>query len=79
MGCFDNQQSIVVGRDFRIDAIKYNLIVLVIIGHVFSRGQFSSVPLCGVIWKWIYMFHMPLFVFISGYLSHKKMITGSSF
>ena len=61
-----------VGRDYRIDALKYNLIVLVIIGHVFSQGQFSSDPLCGVIWKWIYMFHMPLFVFISGYLSHKK-------
>lgn len=67
-----NQQLIWWGRDCRIDSLKYCLIVLVIVGYVFSQDQFSSVPFCRVIWKWIYMFHMPLFIFISGYLTHKK-------
>lgn len=70
--CNQQFKTVLGARDCRIDSLKYCLIVLVIIGHVLSQNQFSSVPLCGVIWKWIYMFHMPLFVFISGYLSHKK-------
>ena len=41
-----------------------------IAGHVFN--QFPSSPTCVVAQKWIYLFHMPLFVFISGYLSRKK-------
>ena len=59
-------------RDYRIDSLKYCLIVLVIVGHVFNREAFSEVKGCVVIWKWIYMFHMPLFIFISGYFSRKK-------
>lgn len=72
MECSYNQQFTWDGRDGRIDALKFCLIVLVIIGHVFSQGQFSSIPLCRVIWKWIYMFHMPLFIFLSGYLTNIK-------
>lgn len=48
--------------------------VLVIIGHVFSQEQFSINPICDAGWKWIYLFHMPLFIFISGYLSRKKNV-----
>jgi fucose 4-O-acetylase-like acetyltransferase len=59
-------------RDERIDSVKYWLMVLVIAGHVFARPQFSDNHECTIVWKWIYMFHMPLFVFISGYFSHKK-------
>lgn len=59
-------------RDERIDSIKYWLIVLVIAGHVFGRPQFSNDISCVVTWKWIYIFHMPLFIFISGYFSQKK-------
>lgn len=69
---YSYNQQYTKGRDGRVDSLKYCLILLVIIGHVFSQDQFSSIPLCRVIWKWIYMFHMPLFIFISGYLSHKK-------
>ena len=64
-------------RDERIDSIKFCLIVLVIAGHVFSNNIFSDSAACGVIWHWIYIFHMPLFVFISGYFSHKKNDTRS--
>lgn len=59
-------------RNERIDAVKYWLIVLVIAGHVFRREPFIEIPECAIVWKWIYIFHMPLFVFISGYFSHKK-------
>lgn len=59
-------------RDDRIDSLKYWLIILVIAGHVFSQDLFSGCPVCIVIWKWIYMFHMPLFVFISGRFTYKK-------
>lgn len=59
-------------RDRRIDSVKFCLILLVIIGHVFSNEAFRESYACEVIWKWIYMFHMPLFVFISGFFSHKK-------
>lgn len=58
-------------RDERIDSVKYWLIVLVIAGHVLG-GEFSKNPECAAVRKWIYMFHMPLFIFISGYFSRKK-------
>ena len=61
-------------RENRIDSLKYWLMVLVIIGHVFSQEQFSINPICDAGWKWIYLFHMPLFIFISGYLSRKKNV-----
>lgn len=58
-------------RDTRLDSLKYWLIILVIIGHVFvicgGDNQINQVT-----WLWIYIFHMPLFIFISGYLSRKK-------
>lgn len=57
-------------RDERIDSVKYWLIVLVIAGHVFM--EFSGKYECDIVWEWIYIFHMPLFVFLSGYFSRKK-------
>ena len=59
-------------RNDKIDSVKYWLMVLVIICHVFSQHQFSSTPWCKVVWEWTLMFIMPLFVFISGYFSRKK-------
>lgn len=59
-------------RDNRIDSVKFWLIILVIAGHVSTRHQFSDNPECYAIGKWIYIFHMPLFIFISGYFSRKK-------
>ncbi|MBR5656991.1 MAG: acyltransferase family protein [Prevotella sp.] len=65
-------EAIRENRNERIDSIKFWLVVLVIAGHVFSQNTFKNSFLCRVSWEWIYMFHMPLFVFISGYFSHKK-------
>lgn len=59
-------------RDDRIDAVKFWLIVLVIAGHVFLKKEFAVSTACVVLWKWIYIFHMPLFIFLSGYFSRKK-------
>ena len=59
-------------RDERIDSVKYWLIILVIAGHVFGYYKNSENQLCLAIWNWIYIFHMPLFIFISGYFTRKK-------
>lgn len=59
-------------RDDRIDAVKYWLIVLVIAGHVFTRKGFVDSTSCVILGEWIYIFHMPLFIFLSGYFSRKK-------
>lgn len=58
-------------RDTRIDSLKYWLIVLVIAGHVFLQCGSHRVT-NQITWHWIYLFHMPLFIFLSGYFSHKK-------
>jgi fucose 4-O-acetylase-like acetyltransferase len=54
-------------RDFGIDWLKAFAIVLVVLGHAiqFSLGpDFDS----NLVFRGIYSFHMPLFIFISGYL-----------
>ena len=58
-------------RNERLDSVKYWLIILVISGHVLEIFQ---IPENKVIWNWIYLFHMPLFIFISGYFSSKKSV-----
>ena len=52
-------------RDGRIDTLKGVLISFVVLGHCLLWGGDTS-----VVANWIYLFHMPFFVFISGYLSH---------
>ena len=53
-------------REPYLDNAKAILIALVVVGHLIER-----VPLgiADVPYKWIYLFHMPAFVFLSGYLS----------
>ena len=52
-------------KDIRIDTLKGVLISFVVLGHcLLWGGQKSSLA------NWIYIFHMPFFVFISGYLTH---------
>lgn len=61
-----------------IDSLKGFAILLVVIGHVipWSFASISSVmemsPSPILLWKIIYSFHMPLFMFISGYLFGKS-------
>lgn len=54
-------------RDAYLDNAKVLLIILVVVGHliaVISSSGFSEAA-----YKWIYSFHMPAFVVITGYLS----------
>lgn len=60
----------VLERDYRIDGIKWLLIVLVTFGHVIEPAL--SNPIANKLYSIIYIFHMPLFVFISGYYANVK-------
>lgn len=58
------------GRDNRIDSIKGLLILLVIMGHIIGSCGYGEV--CWDVWEIIYVFHMPLFILISGYFTSIK-------
>ncbi|MCR5361765.1 MAG: acyltransferase family protein [Bacteroidales bacterium] len=57
-------------RDIRLDSVKGLLILLVVLGHIIGN--------CGLgvindrIWHFIYIFHMPLFILVSGYFTSRK-------
>lgn len=58
-------------RNSRLDTIKCILIFFVIFGHCLSNLATRDIwhgDIYGVIYKFIYTFHMPLFTIISGYL-----------
>ena len=64
-----------MARDFRIDSIKGLLIILVILGHFITGLDNSNVINHGVM-GCIYVFHMPLFILISGYFTkHPSQLT----
>ncbi|WP_116243863.1 acyltransferase family protein [Nocardiopsis sp. FIRDI 009] len=55
------------GRDARLDNAKFVLITLVVVGHAIEPlGGYAP---AGALYYWIYFFHMPAFILISGYLS----------
>ena len=60
------------GRVTWVDMARGVAIILVVLGHIISNGRSSDI-LATDVWKvtynLIYSFHMPLFFFISGYLS----------
>lgn len=55
-------------RDHRIDSLKGLLIILVILGHVIIEIDNINV-INHAVMGGIYVFHMPLFILISGYLT----------
>lgn len=57
-------------RNLRLDALRGLAIILVVLGHAvqFSMVDFDNSRL----FEWIYSFHMPLFMFISGYATYKE-------
>lgn len=65
----ENEQS---QRNYWLDNTKFLLILLVVIGH-FIEGFTKSKQL-NYIYIFIYLFHMPLFMFITGFFS-KSIVT----
>ncbi|WP_062131827.1 acyltransferase family protein [Demequina aestuarii] len=57
------------GRDRSIDAAVGLLVMLVVFSH--AIGPLSGRP-AEAITQWLFMFHMPAFVFLSGYLTRKS-------
>lgn len=55
-------------RDINIDAIKGIAICLVVIGHIIQFVYLPDDYSDNVLYRYIYAFHMPLFMFVSGYL-----------
>lgn len=57
-------------RNYYYDNIKGFLIILVVFGHCFFYSQEN--PVINAISDFIYMFHMPAFVFVSGYFGKSE-------
>lgn len=55
-------------RNSRLDGVKLLLIVLVVVGHCIEPTRYTNV-ISGSLYSVIYSFHMPLFVFLSGYFA----------
>lgn len=62
-------------RNTFLDFAKGVLILLVVIGHAIQFVTYHNLDFWGdPFFKAIYMFHMPLFMAIAGYLSHPGII-----
>ena len=57
-------------RIYFFDNLKYILILLVILGHLFE-SYYDKSHIIKAGFNFIYLFHMPLFIWISGYFSKK--------
>ena len=67
-----NQQTTSVAtktRDYHVDNIKGVLIILVVCGHLLSYLQDMNSTFAIGVRTFIYFFHMPGFIFMSGYLA----------
>ncbi|MGI5165011.1 acyltransferase family protein [Spirillospora sp. CA-253888] len=61
-------------RDPFFDNAKFLAILLVVVGH--SLANKMNVPLAKGLYIFIYMFHMPLFIVITGYFSRNWTFSG---
>jgi len=68
-------------RDFKLDAVKMTLIILVIFAHIPLLNGFLNIglpkdfsPALNHTMRGIYAFHMPLFVILSGYFTSRKSL-----
>ncbi len=63
------------GRNFKLDHFKLFLIFSVVLGHICSAYvRHSYILEC--LWLWVYLFHIPGFVFVSGLFS-KSIVQGN--
>lgn len=63
-------------RIFALDNLKGILIILVVVGHCiqFTTNEFDNVAL----FRFIYAFHMPLFMWVSGFVNYRDGATNLS-
>lgn len=66
-------------RDSHVDNIKFIMILFVILGHwiepmIYDTGTFLDIPLLST-YIFIYFFHMPILILLSGYLAKKSNST----
>lgn len=64
-------------RDNSVDVIKGIAILLVVLGHAIQFGTVNFDN--NIIYKIIYSFHMPLFMFVSGYIASRTKIFNYKF
>ena len=57
-------------RDFYFDNVKFVMIVCVILGH--TLAHLGRTRLGVAVDSWLYFFHMPVFIFVSGYFSKRS-------
>jgi fucose 4-O-acetylase-like acetyltransferase len=57
-------------RDYYLDNLKFILMACVVIGHALEPLNSAS-PIAHALYNFIYFFHIPLFVFVTGYFSRK--------
>lgn len=58
-------------RDYVFDNLKGLLLILVVLGHIIENIIYRSTGVAKYFYTAIYIFHMPIFIFISGYFSKK--------
>jgi len=63
-------------RDLKLDNLKGMAIILVVLTHFIQETQFYNLFAFNFTYKFVYLFHMPLFIFISGYLSKISLDSG---
>ncbi|RAY14456.1 acyltransferase [Actinomadura craniellae] len=61
-------------RDPFFDNAKFLAILLVVVGH--SIAYLKDVPLARGLYLFVYMFHMPLFIVVTGYFSRNFTFSG---
>lgn len=59
-------------RDFLFDNLKGWLLLLVVFGHAIEYANYRSSGIIKYLYTTAYLFHMPVFIFVSGYFSKKK-------
>jgi fucose 4-O-acetylase-like acetyltransferase len=63
-------------RDPHLDNVKVILLALVVIGHTTGYLSRTDVPLARDLYYWMYLFHMPAFVALTGLLSRWEVLDG---
>lgn len=58
-------------RNTELDGCKFLLVCLVVIGHCIEPTRYVS-SFSGHLYSCIYLFHMPLFVILSGYFTKEE-------